>query len=98
MIFQETVVLALRLGLARLGHVALDGTKPEAHTSKHEAMSSGRTRRRGARLKEEIARLIAVIVDTEQRSFADPDARIMQMKRGEYDYKVTATSGTEAAP
>ena len=30
MVFQETVVLALRLGLAQLGHVALDGTKHRA--------------------------------------------------------------------
>src|ERR671917_964815 len=38
----ETVILALRLGLARLGHVALDGTKLRANTSKHKAMSYGR--------------------------------------------------------
>src|SRR5947209_4045241 len=37
-IFQETVILALRLGLARLGHVALDGTKFKANSSKHKAM------------------------------------------------------------
>lgn len=57
-VFQETVVLALRLGLARLGHVALDGTKLKANTSKHKAMSYGRMRQREAQLKEEIARLI----------------------------------------
>src|SRR4051794_2395386 len=57
-IFQETVVLALRLGLARLGHVALDGTKLKANTSKHKAMSYGRMRQREAQLKEEIARLV----------------------------------------
>ena len=57
-IFQETVLLALRLGLARLGHVALDGTKLKATTSKHKAMSYGRMRQREAQLKEEIARLI----------------------------------------
>src|ERR671929_1593972 len=57
-IFQETVVLALRLGLARLGHVALDGTKLKASTSKHKAMSYGRMRQREAQLKEEIARLV----------------------------------------
>src|ERR671934_2541397 len=44
-VFPETVVLALRLGLARLGHVALDGTKLKADTSKHKAMSYGRMRR-----------------------------------------------------
>jgi len=58
-VFQETVVLALRLGLARLGHVALDGTKLKANTSKHKAMSYGRMRQREDQLKEEIARLVA---------------------------------------
>jgi transposase len=57
-VFQETVILALRLGLARLGHVALDGTKLRANTSKHKAMSYGRMRQREAQLKEEIARLV----------------------------------------
>src|SRR6266480_4081628 len=56
-VFQETVVLALRLGLARLGHVALDGTKLKAQTSKHTALSSGRMRQREAQLRDEIARL-----------------------------------------
>src|SRR3712207_3162408 len=57
-IFQETVVLALRLGLARLGHVALDGTKLKAHASKHKAMSYGRMKQREAQLTEELARLV----------------------------------------
>ena len=57
-VFQETVILALRLGLARLGHVALDGTKLKANTSKHKAMSYGRMRQREAQLKAEIARLV----------------------------------------
>jgi transposase len=57
-VFQETVVLALRLGLARLGHVALDGTKLKANTSKHKAMSYGRMQQREAQLKEEITRLV----------------------------------------
>src|SRR6478736_3629677 len=57
-VFQETVILALRLGLARLGHVALDGTRLKANTSKHKAMSYGRMRQREAQLKAEIARLV----------------------------------------
>src|SRR5918999_654279 len=57
-VFQETVVLALRLGLARLGHVALDGTKLKASTSKHKALSYGRMRQREAQLRGEIARLV----------------------------------------
>src|SRR5215210_4642486 len=154
-VFQETVVLALRLGLARLGHVALDGTKLKANTSKHKAMSYGRMRQREGQLKEEIARLVeqaeaqdtaedqeygvdsdgysvaeelarrearlakiraarerleaeqraeqglaedAVpeIAEKEQRSFADRDARIMLMKRGEYDYAYNAQAAVDA--
>jgi transposase len=153
-VFQETVILALRLGLARLGHVALDGTKLKANTSKHKAMSYGRMRQRETQLKEEIARLVeqaedqdtaedqeygvdsdgysvaeelarrearlakiqaarerleveqgaeqglpedaaAEIADKEQRSFADPDARIMLMKRGEYDYAYNAQAAVD---
>ena len=155
-IFQETVVLALRLGLARLGHVALDGTKLKANTSKHKAMSYGRMRQREAQLRDEITRLIEtaeaqdaaedqaygvdsdgysvaeeltrrearlakiqaarerlereqraaqglsedaspVIAEKEQRSFADGDARIMLLKRGEYDYAYNAQAGVDAA-
>src|SRR3954451_4111457 len=154
-VFQETVILALRLGLARLGHVALDGTKLKASTSKHKAMSYGRMRQREAQLKEEIAQLVEQaeaqdatedqeygvdsdgysvaeelarrearlakiraarehleaelraerglpvdaapeIADKEQRSFADPDARIMLMKRGEYDYAYNAQAAVDA--
>src|SRR5215211_8086169 len=57
-IFRATVVLALRLGLAKLGHVALDGTKLKANTSKHKALSYGRMKQREAQLRAEIARLV----------------------------------------
>jgi transposase len=154
-VFQETVLLALRLGLATLGHVALDGTKLKAGTSKHKAMSYGRMQRREAQLKEEIARLLEqaegqdqaedqeygadsdgytvaeelacraarlakiqalravleaekrqeqglsaveapLIEAQEQRSFADTDARMMLMKRGEYDYGYNAQAVVDA--
>src|SRR5215210_6636094 len=154
-VFQETVILALRLGLAQLGHVALDGTKLKANTSKHKAMSYGRMRQREAQLRDEIARLteqaesqdaaedreygvdsdgysvgeelarrearlakiralrerleaeqraerglpdeaMPVIAETEQRSFADEDARIMLMKRGAYDDAYNAQAAVDA--
>src|ERR687886_2381110 len=47
-VFQQTVVLALRLGLAKLGHVALDGTKLRASTSKHKALCAARAHRHPA--------------------------------------------------
>jgi len=155
-VFQETVVLALRLGLAKLGHVALDGTKLRANTSKHKAMSYGWMQRREVQLKEEIARLVAqaeaqdtdedqeygadsdgysvdeelarrgarlakiralrerleteqraaqgltdeqppAIEDKEQRSFADGDARMMLLKRGDYGYAYNAQAAVDEA-
>src|SRR5215217_3964052 len=76
-VFQETVVLALRLGVAQLGHVALDGTKLRANTSKHKALSYGWMQRREAQLKEEIARLVAQAEaqdrDEDQEYGADSD-------------------------
>jgi transposase len=154
-VFQETVVLALHLGLARLGHVALDGTKLKAHASKHKAMSYGRMKQREAQLRDEIARLVEqaeaqdatedqeygvdsdgysvagelalrearlakiralrerleaeqraeqglpegappAIEDKEQRAFADGDARMMPMKRGEYGYAYNAQAAVDA--
>jgi transposase len=155
-VFQETVLLALRLGLAKLGHVALDGTKLKAGTSKHKAMSYGRMQQRETQLQEEIARLLdqaegqdqaedqeygtdsdgysvdeelafraarlakiqalravleaekrqeqglsadeaPLIEAKEQRSFADTEARMMLMKRGEYDYGYNAQAVVDAA-
>ncbi len=155
-VFQQTVMLALRLGLARLGHVALDGTKFKASTSKHKAMSYGRMRQREAQLTAEIARLVEqaevqdaaddqeygadsdrytvteelafregrlakiralrerleaeqraeqgvgegadpMIDEKEQRSFADGDARMMLLKRGEYAYAYNAQAAVDAA-
>jgi transposase len=154
-VFEETVLLAFRLGLAKLGQLALDGTKLKAASSKHKAMSYGRMQRREAELKAEIAQLLeqaeaqdqsedqefgtesdgyAVaeelafraarlakiqalregmeaekrqaqglsedetpeIAAKEQRSFADPDARIMPMKRGGYDYAYNAQAVVDA--
>ena len=52
-------MLALRLGLARLGHVARDGTTFKANPSQHKAMRYGRRRQREAQRKTERATLVA---------------------------------------
>jgi len=38
----ETLQLCQKVGLVKLGHVSLDGTKVRANASKHKAMSYGR--------------------------------------------------------
>jgi len=43
--FKQTVQLAMELQLASLGHISLDGSKFQANSSKHKAMSYGRLKR-----------------------------------------------------
>lgn len=57
-IFKQTVILCARLGMVNLGHIALDGTKIKANTSKHKAMSYGRMKQEEVRLKKEIEELM----------------------------------------
>jgi transposase len=57
-VFVQTVKLAKELGLALFREVALDGTKIDADTSKHKAMSYGRMQEEEKRLKEQIERLL----------------------------------------
>ena len=154
MLFKETVLLCARLGMVNLGHLALDGTKLKANTSKHKAMSYGRMKQEEERLRQEIEDLMRqaeatdaeedrafgagnngyslpeelrrreerlekirqlreelerekreeqrlkegqtpVIENKEQRSFADREARMMLMKRGEFDYAYNAQACME---
>ena len=53
-LFVQTVRLAQEVGLVRLGHVALDGTKVKANASKHSAMSYGYMKQERERLRAEI--------------------------------------------
>jgi len=56
--FKQTVQLAIELKLASLGHISLDGSKFQANSSKHKAMSYGRLKEKEQVLSEEIDDLI----------------------------------------
>ena len=58
-LFVEALKLCALAGLARVGTIALDGTKVKANASRHKAMSYDRMKAEEARLKQEIARLLA---------------------------------------
>jgi transposase len=58
-LFLEVLKLCALAGLARVGTIALDGTKVKANASRHKAMSYDRMKEEGKRLAEEIARLMA---------------------------------------
>jgi transposase len=57
-LFVEVLKLCALAGLARVGTIALDGTKVKANASRHKAMSYDRMKAEEARLKGEIARLL----------------------------------------
>ncbi len=57
-LFKQIVRLAQQLGLAKLGHVSLDGSKFKANTSKHKAMSYGRLKQLEAELDTKVSDLM----------------------------------------
>ena len=58
-LFVEVLKLCVLAGLAKVGTIALDGTKLKANASRHKAMSYDRMKTEEARLKDEIAKLLA---------------------------------------
>src|SRR6266849_7618568 len=58
-LFRQILQLCEAAGLAKLGHVALDGTKIKANASKHKAMSYERIQQREAELQAEVDRWLA---------------------------------------
>jgi len=55
----ETVRMAQSFGLAKLGRLAIDGTKIRANTSRSKAMSHQRMREAEAELRDEIGQILA---------------------------------------
>ena len=58
-LFGQVLKLCEQAGLAKLGHVALDGTKIKANASKHKAMSYERMDKRAAELEAEVKRWLS---------------------------------------
>jgi transposase len=58
-LFVEVLKLCALAGLAKVGTIALDGTKVKANASRHKAMSYDRMKSEETRLKAEIAKLLA---------------------------------------
>lgn len=58
-LFVEILKLCALAGLAKVGTIALDGTKVKANASRHKAMSYDRMKSEEARLQKEIADMLA---------------------------------------
>ena len=74
-IFTQSLHLAQKLGMVKMGRVALDGTKLQANASKHKAMSYKRLVEREERVEAEIAELeaaaAALLADAEAADAAE---------------------------
>ena len=78
-IFLMVLQLAQKVGLVKLGHVALDGTKIKANASKHKAMSYAYMPKKVRQLRDEIKQLLD---DAEAVDQAE-DKRYGRGKRGD---------------
>jgi transposase len=74
-LFVQSLHLATKLGMVKMGRVALDGTKLEANASKHKAMSYGRLVDKEERIEAEVAELeartAALLADAEATDVAE---------------------------
>jgi len=68
-LFSQVLRLCQAVGLVKLGHVALDGTKVKANASKHKAMSYGRMSEAEQQLEQEVAELLKKAEEAEDRHY-----------------------------
>jgi transposase len=70
-LFVQVLLMAREMGVAKLGTVALDGTKIHANASRHSALSYERAGQIEMQLREEVARLTAMAEAADQADVAD---------------------------
>ena len=78
-LFLQVLVFCQRVGLVKLGHVALDGTKVRANSSKHKAMSYKRMKEKEAQLQGEVDELLRLAQEVDE----EEDKRYGKDKRGD---------------
>jgi transposase len=113
-LFVQVLRLCRAAGLARLGHVAFDGSKVKANASRHKAMSYARLLAREAELAAEVERWLAAAdaVDASEDAdhgpqrrgdetppwMADKQARLAKMREARGALEAEAAAGQEEAP
>ena len=78
-LFVQVLRLCQKMGMVKLGHVALDGTKMKANASKHKAMSYERMKQDEERLTKEVAELMRAA----EAADAAEDAEYGKGRRGD---------------
>src|ERR1700736_6866776 len=111
-LFGQVLQLCETAGLAKLGHVALDGTKIKANASKHKAMSYERMENRASELEAEVAKWLstAEAADAEEDKLyghdktgdempdwvADKKLRAERIRKAKADLEAEAKAAAEA--
>jgi transposase len=75
-LFVQVVRLAREMGLAKLGTIAVDGTKIKANASRHKAMSYGRMQTAELELKAQIEALVQKATNADEVEKSEPDLDI----------------------
>ena len=78
-LFVQVLSLCRDAGIAKLGHVALDGTKMKANASKHSVMSYGRMKK----LEPELAALVKEWLDKARETDEEEDEEYGPDRRGD---------------
>jgi transposase len=76
-LFVQVVRLAVESGLAKVGTLAIDGSKIKANASKHKALSYDRMNKEEERLRREIQAIMKLATDTDEAEDVEfgPDFR-----------------------
>jgi transposase len=75
-LFVQVVRLAREMGLAKLGTIAVDGTKIKANASRHKAMSYGRMQTAELELKAQITSLVQKAANADETEKNEPELDI----------------------
>jgi transposase len=70
-LFVQVLVLAREMGLLKLGHIALDGTKIGANASKHKALSWAHAVKIEQQLRQEVQTLLALAETSDRAGVPD---------------------------
>jgi hypothetical protein len=92
-LFLQVLKLAEKAGLAKLGHVALDGTKIKANASKHKAMSYQRMKTRETELRAEVDRWLEAALSSRRAGGQTPRRKPSRRRNARLDRRQTEALG-----
>lgn len=81
-LFLQLLQMAADVGMVKLGHVAIDGTKIRANASRHKAMSYGHMKVRLQELEDEVKAMTDRAEETDRREEGHPAKIVTTLPKG----------------